>query len=83
MTISEQTQQKAIHQILLAYNNMSDLLAERRNPLSQLPHFLRNFLRRFHMVWSDTYGCENVRSRVPANQCAELPIAEGTEIIPV
>ncbi len=30
---------------------MSNLLAERRNPLAQLPHFLRNFLRRFHTVF--------------------------------
>ena len=51
MAIGEQTQQKAIYQILLANDNVTDLLAERRNPLTQLPHFLRNFLRRFHTVF--------------------------------
>jgi hypothetical protein len=30
---------------------VTDLLAERWNPLAQLPNFLRNFLRRFHTVF--------------------------------
>jgi hypothetical protein len=50
MTVGEQSEQKPIHQILLTHHNMTNLLAERRNPLPQLPHFLRNFLRRFHTV---------------------------------
>jgi hypothetical protein len=29
---------------------VTDLLPERWNPLTQLPHFLCNFLRRFHTV---------------------------------
>jgi hypothetical protein len=48
MTIREQPEEEAIHQIFLANDNMTDLLAERWNPLAQLPNFLRNFLRRFH-----------------------------------
>ena len=51
MTIGQQSQQKAVHQIFLTHHNVSDLLAERRNPLTQLSHFLRNFLRRFHTVF--------------------------------
>ena len=51
MTVGEQSQQKTIHQILLPDDNVTDLLAERRNPLAQLSYFLRNFLRRFHTVW--------------------------------
>src|SRR5436853_6502616 len=64
MTISEQPEEETIHQIFLAYDNVTDLLAEPRNPLAQLPNFLRNFLRRFHTVSSDTYARENVRSNV-------------------
>jgi hypothetical protein len=30
---------------------MTNLLAQCRNPLAQLPHFLRNLLRRFHTEW--------------------------------
>jgi hypothetical protein len=48
MTIREQPEEEAIHQIFLAYDHATDLLAERWNPLTQLPNFLRNFLRRFH-----------------------------------
>jgi hypothetical protein len=51
MAVREQSEQKAVHQILLSDDNVSDLLAERRNPLPQLAHFLRNFLGRFHTVW--------------------------------
>jgi hypothetical protein len=54
VTIREQPKEKTIHQIFLAYDNVTDLLAERWNPLTQLPNFLRNFLRRFHTVSSDT-----------------------------
>src|SRR5439155_16693096 len=64
MTISEQPEEETIHQIFLAYHNVTDLLAEPRNPLAQLPNFLRNFLRRFHTVSSDTRARENVRSNV-------------------
>jgi hypothetical protein len=65
MTIREEAEQQSIHQIFLAYHNVTDLLAESRNPLAQLPNFLCNFLRRFHTVWSDTHPRENVRSNVP------------------
>ena len=51
MTIGEQTEQKAVDQILLANHNVSNLLPERRNPLAQFSHLLRNLLRRFHTVW--------------------------------
>jgi hypothetical protein len=54
VAIREQPKEKTIHQIFLAYDNVTDLLAERWNPLAQLPNFLRNFLRRFHTVSSDT-----------------------------
>jgi len=48
MTISEQPEEETIHQIFLAYDHVTNLLAEPWNPLAQLPNFLRNFLRRFH-----------------------------------
>ena len=51
MTIGEQPEQKPVHQIFLAHDNVADLLTERRNPLAQLTYLLRNFLRRFHTVW--------------------------------
>jgi hypothetical protein len=53
MTIRKQPEKESIHQIFLAYDNVTNLLAERRNPLAQVPNFLRNFLRRFHTVSSD------------------------------
>src|SRR5438105_9154105 len=51
MTIGEKSEQETVHQIFLAHYNVGDLLAKRRNPLPQFPHFLRNFLRRFHTVF--------------------------------
>ena len=51
VTVSEQAEQKAVDQIFLANYHMTNLLAQRRNPLAQLPHFLRNLLRRFHTEW--------------------------------
>jgi hypothetical protein len=65
MTIGEEAKQQSIHQIFLAYHDVTDLLAEPWNPLAQLPNFLCNFLRRFHTVSSDTHARENVRSNVP------------------
>ena len=65
MTIREKAQQQSIHQIFLAYDDVTDLLAEPRNPLAQLSNFLCNFLRRFHTVSSDIHARENVRSNVP------------------
>jgi hypothetical protein len=65
VTIGKESEQQSIHQIFLAYDNATDLLAEPRNPLAQLTNFLRNFLRRFHTVSSDTQARENVRSNVP------------------
>src|ERR1044072_598896 len=65
MAIREEAQQQSIHQIFLPNYNVTDLLAESRNPLAQLPNFLCNFLRRFHTVSSDTHARENVRSNVP------------------
>jgi hypothetical protein len=50
MTIGEQTEQKTIDQIFLAYDNLSNLLADGGNPLAQFSHFLRNLLRRFHTM---------------------------------
>ena len=49
MTIGEKAEQKAVNQILLAHDNVSNLLAQCRNPLAQLAHLSRNFLRRFHV----------------------------------
>src|SRR5882724_2740687 len=73
MTVGQQSQQKTIHQILLLDHNVTDLLPDRRNPLAQLSYFLRNFLRRFHTVCSDSLGSENVRSNrdqlPPATYC--------------
>jgi hypothetical protein len=54
MTVGQQSQQKTIHQILLPDHNVTDLLPERWNPLAQFSYFLRNFLRRFHTVCSDS-----------------------------
>jgi hypothetical protein len=34
MTIGKQSEQKPIHQIFLAYDNVTDLLAEGWNPLA-------------------------------------------------
>ena len=60
--LASKSEQKAIHQILLPHDNATNLLPKAWNPLAQLSYFLRNFLRRFHTVWSDTFGSENVRS---------------------
>jgi hypothetical protein len=54
MTIGQKSEQKAIHQILLPHDNVSDLLPKAWNPLAQFSYFLRNFRRRFHTVSSDT-----------------------------
>ena len=54
VTVGQQSEQKPIHQILLPDHNVTDLLAKRWNPLAQFSHFLRNFLRRFHTVCSDS-----------------------------
>jgi tetratricopeptide (TPR) repeat protein len=54
MTISQESEQKAIHQILLPNDNVTDLLPKGRNPLAQFSYFLRDFLRRFHTVCSDS-----------------------------
>jgi hypothetical protein len=72
VTIREQPQHEAIHQILLADDNVTDLLTERWNPLTQFANFLRNFLRRFHTVSSDTHARGNVRLNVP--QRADFPL---------
>jgi hypothetical protein len=45
MTVGQQAQQKTIHQILLPDHNVTNLLPERWNPLTQISYFLRNFLR--------------------------------------
>src|SRR5215211_7334458 len=62
MTVGQQSQQKTIHQILLSDHNVTDLLSDRWNPLPELSYFLRNFLRRFRTVCSDSLRTENVRS---------------------
>src|ERR1051325_1821965 len=50
---------------------MGDLLAERRNPLPQLPDFLRNFLRRFHTVFVRHMGLgECSIKRAVSSRCA-------------
>jgi hypothetical protein len=54
MTVSQQSQQKTIYQVLLPDHNVTNLLPERWNPLAQFSYFLRNFLRRFHTVCSDS-----------------------------
>ena len=56
MTIRKQPEQKPVHQIFLAHHNVAHLLTEPWNPLAQLSHFLRDFLRRFHKMcfWTDT-----------------------------
>jgi hypothetical protein len=60
---------------------MCDLLPERRNPLAQLSNFLRNFLRRFHTVWSDTIGSENVRSNGDHDHTVFTPFGEPFELL--
>jgi len=50
MTVGEQSSIRRLPNTSV-HNNVSDLLAERRNPLAELAHFLRNFLGRFHTVW--------------------------------
>ncbi len=50
MTVGEQAEQKAIDQIFLANHHVTNLLAQCRDPLPQLPYFLCNLLRRFHTV---------------------------------
>src|SRR5438093_84383 len=50
MTIGEQPEQKAIDQIFLTDDNVSDLLANGRNPLAKFSYLLRNLLRRLHTV---------------------------------
>src|SRR5690242_1623385 len=62
MAVSEQSQQKTIYQILLSDHNVTNLLPKRWHPLAQFSYFLRNFLRRFHTVCSDSLRSENVRS---------------------
>src|SRR4029453_931193 len=62
MTVSEQAEQKPIDQIFLANNHMTNLLAQCRNPLAQLSHFLGNFLRRFHSCDVRQTRNKNLRS---------------------
>ena len=44
MTVREQTEQQAIDQIFLTDDDMTDLLSQRRYPLTQLLDLLSNFL---------------------------------------
>jgi hypothetical protein len=44
MTVREQTEQQAIDQIFLTDDDMTDLLSQRRDPLTQLLDLLSNFL---------------------------------------
>ena len=48
VAIGEQTEQKPIDQIFLSDDDMSNLLAQRRNPAAEFLDLLRNFLRRSH-----------------------------------
>ena len=43
--VGQQAEQQPIDQILLPDHDMPDLLAQRRNPLAQFLHFVRDFLR--------------------------------------
>src|SRR3954463_2562775 len=54
MAVGEQSQQKTIYQILLSDHNVTNLLPECWHPLAQFSYFLRDFLRRFHTLCSDS-----------------------------
>ncbi len=45
VTVGEQAEQEPVDQIFLSDDDVTDLLAQRRNPLSQLLDLLGNFLR--------------------------------------
>ena len=45
MAIGQQAEKQPIDQIFLSDNDMADLFAQRRNPLTQFLNLLRNFLR--------------------------------------
>ena len=45
VTVGEQAEQEPVHQIFLSDDDVTDLLAQRRNPLSQLLDLLGNLLR--------------------------------------
>ena len=45
VAVGEQAEQEPVDQIFLADDDVTDLLAQGRNPLSQLLHLLGNFLR--------------------------------------
>ena len=45
VTVGEQSEQKPVNQIFLSNDDVTDLLAQGRNPLSQLLNLLGNFLR--------------------------------------
>ena len=48
MPVREQAEKKPIDEIFLTDHDAADLLSQRRNPLTELLHFLRDFLRRSH-----------------------------------
>src|SRR6266481_609475 len=48
MAFRQQPEQYTIDQILLADDDVRNLLAQGRNPATKLLHLLRNFLSRFH-----------------------------------
>src|SRR4249919_1485901 len=72
MTVGQQTQQKTIYQILLPDHNVTNLLPERWNPLAQFSYFLRNFLRRFHTVCSDSLAAR-MFDQNPAHTAGDRP----------
>ncbi len=48
VTVGEQAEEQPIDEIFLPDHDVADLFAQRRNPLAQLLHLVRDFLRRFH-----------------------------------
>ena len=46
--LASRPSKQPIDQVFLADDDVADLFAQRRNPLSQFLHLLRDFLRRFH-----------------------------------
>ena len=55
--IGQQTKEQPVDQIFLPDNDVSDLLANQRNPVAELLDLLRDFLRGFH-------GCDETKTEV-------------------
>jgi hypothetical protein len=81
MTIRKQPEQKPVHQIFLAHDNVADLLPEPWNPLAQLSHFLRDFLRRFHKMCFETNTSEECSIKRAASGSYRTLVIRSASVI--